>query len=81
MIPLYGFLEGDTIGLLVLAAPGDRIADLAARLCEAASLRVAPPERVRVSWRGKTLELDETVAAAGLEPLDRIDVRAERGAA
>jgi hypothetical protein len=81
VIPLYGFLEGDTIGLLVLAGAGDRIADLAARLCEAASLRVAPPERPQVCWRGRVLDLDDTVAAVGLEALDRIDVRAERGAA
>jgi hypothetical protein len=30
MIPLYGFLEGDTLGLLILAAPDDTMAKLAA---------------------------------------------------
>jgi hypothetical protein len=36
MIPLYGFLEGDTIGLLILAEEGDTIAALAQKLQDSA---------------------------------------------
>jgi hypothetical protein len=79
LIPLYGFLEGDTLGLLVLAEERDTAADLARKLGEAAALRVAPVDGARVWVRGRPLEPSVTVAAAGLRPLDRIDVRAERG--
>ena len=41
-IPLYGFLEGDTVGLLVLAEEGETILELARKLQDAASIRVAP---------------------------------------
>ena len=59
MIPLYGFLQGDTIGLLVLAQPDDTAAVLCAKLQSAAAVRVAP---------------EATVAELALQPLERIDV-------
>jgi hypothetical protein len=47
-IPLYGFLEGDTVGLLVLAEEGQTILDVARKLQDAASIRVAHREKVDV---------------------------------
>ena len=73
-IPLYGFLEGDTVGLLILASETETIAELAARLQQSARIRVAPRERVRVLYKGATLAPILTVEAAGLEPLERFDV-------
>ena len=78
MIPLYGFLEGDTIGLLVLAQADDTIATLAARLQTSAAVRVAPRERVTVLYKRRALDPHTTVAHAGLTPLDRFDVVAEK---
>jgi hypothetical protein len=75
MIPLYGFLEGDTLGLLVLAGEQDTAAELARKLQEAASLRVARAERVHVWARGARLAGNVSIAAAGLQALDRFDVR------
>jgi hypothetical protein len=75
VIPLYGFLEGDTLGLLVLADEQDSAVALAHKLQEAAALRVAPAPGARVWARGQWLEPWVTVAAAGLQPLDRFDVR------
>ena len=40
MIPLYGFLEGDLLGLLILARDDDTAAQLAERLQSAAAVRV-----------------------------------------
>jgi hypothetical protein len=77
MIPLHGFLEGDTLGLLVLAGEQDTAATLAQRVQEAAALRVAPRGRVRVWVRGRPLSESITVAAAGLQALDRFDVRVD----
>jgi len=41
VIPLYGFLEGDTLGLLVLAEEDETVLELARKLQNAANLRVA----------------------------------------
>ena len=42
MIPLYGFLEGDTLGLLLLADEQETIAQVAEKLQRSSGLRVAP---------------------------------------
>ena len=75
MIPLYGFLEGDTIGLLVLAQRDDSIAELARKLQAAARLRVAIDGPVDGGLRRQALDPHSTVADAGLQPLARFDVR------
>jgi hypothetical protein len=74
VIPLYGFLEGDTVGLLILAQPDDTIATLADKLQASAAVRVAPRSEVRVRHGNRVLDLDSTVARAGLTALDRLDV-------
>jgi hypothetical protein len=73
-IHLYGFLQGDTVGLLVLAEDGDTLEALARKLQDAASLRVAATDAVRVVYNDKTMDPTMTVAQAGLEALDRFDV-------
>jgi hypothetical protein len=75
MIPLYGFLEGDTVGLLVLAESDDSIGALAQKLQAAARLRVVIDGPVRVIYGGKTLDPQSTVADNVLQPLARFDVR------
>jgi hypothetical protein len=75
MIPLYGFLQGDTLGLVLLARPDQSMAELAADLAQAARVRVAPAAgRLAVHRRGERLPDTMTVAEARLEPLDRVDV-------
>jgi hypothetical protein len=74
MIPLYGFLQGDTIGMLVLALPGDTAADLCTKLEAASALRVAPLDRPQLVYLGRTLPPETTVAAAKMAPLQRFDV-------
>jgi Toluene-4-monooxygenase system protein B (TmoB) len=73
-VPLYGFLQGDTVGLLILADDGDTLEVLARKLQDAASLRVASRDEVRVVYNDKTMDLTMTVAQAGLQALDRFDV-------
>ena len=73
-IPLYGFLQGDVVGLLILADDADTLEVLARKLQDAASLRVAARDRVRVVYNDKTMDLTMTVAQAGLQALDRFDV-------
>jgi len=73
-LPLYGFLQGDTVGLLILAEEGDTLQALARNLQDAASLRVAARDRVQVVYNGETMDPTMTVAQAGLQALDRFDV-------
>lgn len=75
MIPLYGFLEGDVLGVLVLAGDDDTAATLVRRLQDAAALRVAPRDDVAVWFKGARLSPTTTIMAAGLRALDRFDVR------
>ena len=74
LVPLYGFLQGDTIGLLVLAEDTDTIADVAAKLQQAAAVRVAPTPRADVYYNGERLAPELTVSQVGLEALERVDV-------
>lgn len=74
MIVLYGFLEGDTMGLVVFAEPTTLVRELAAKLQQAARVRVAPHTKVKVVFAGRELIPSITVADAGIEALDRFDV-------
>jgi hypothetical protein len=78
LIPLYGFAEGDSLGLLVLVQDTDSVATLGATLAQAAAVRVAPKPRSRVRFAGKLLDPTLTVAESGLTPLARIDLVSER---
>jgi hypothetical protein len=73
-IPLYGFLQGDTLGLVILADEEDTLDALAQKLQDAASLRVARRDQVRVICNDKIMDPAITVARAGLQPLDRFEV-------
>jgi hypothetical protein len=77
VIPLYGFLAGDTIGLLILAHPDDTAETLCQKLQSAAAVRVAPLRQPVVVHRGKRLHPRETVKQAAIEALDRFDVQEE----
>jgi hypothetical protein len=75
MIPLYGFLEGDTIGLLILAEEQETLGMLAEKLQRSAAVRALSHPRVRVEIAGLRRNLSTKVAEAGLKALDRFDVR------
>lgn len=77
MIPLYGFLEGDVLGLLILADEQGTAAALARDLQTAAALRVAARDDVSVWVKGMRLDPRTTLDAAGLSALDRFDVRVD----
>ncbi|HKA15626.1 MAG TPA: toluene-4-monooxygenase system B family protein [Myxococcota bacterium] len=79
LVPLYGFLEGDTIGLILLVHEDDPIARVIARLQHSARWRVAKFENARAFHAGRELDPTATVAEAGLSALERVDVRASRG--
>ena len=74
MIPLYGFLEGDTVGVLLLAEEHTSLAELAERLQHSARLRVARKAHVSIVHAGRPLDPRLTVKQANLTALERIDV-------
>lgn len=74
LIPLYGFVRGDTLGLLVLVQETDTVAELAASLEQAASLRVPPMTRAVVYKNGAVIDATLTVAEAGFTALERVDL-------
>ena len=80
LVPLYGFVQGDTLGLLVLVRTTDTVAQLATVLQEAATMRIAPSADVFVRHRHARLDPTLTVAAAGLTALDRVELVREANA-
>jgi hypothetical protein len=76
MTPLYGFLEGDVIGLLILAEETDTMSELARKLTQSARLRVSFEDHTSsVVVQGQAIPSKVTVKQAGLTALDRFDVR------
>jgi hypothetical protein len=79
LVPLYGFVAGDTLGLLVLVRANETVAALAESLQQAAAVRVAPRPQPILLAGGRRLDPASTIAAAGLAALDRVDLIAEDG--
>jgi hypothetical protein len=75
LIPVYGFVEGDTLGILVLARSSMTVAELSAKLAGSARLRVAMTPPYALYYRGEALPEDRTVASVGIATLSRIDLR------
>ena len=76
-MPLYGFVRGDTLGLLVLVHDDDTVSDLAHSLGQAASLRVPFDGRPIVYRNGVALDPALTLAQAGFRALERVDLALE----
>jgi hypothetical protein len=76
-IPLYCFVQGDTLGLVVLAPEQESVDELAVRLSRAAAPRVSLPGPLRVLHAGRALKGDLTLIEAGVRALDRVDLVTE----
>ncbi len=75
LTPVYGFVQGDTMGVLVLARSSMTIAEVAQKLAHSARLRARTPATYEVHHQGRVLSKEQTVANAGIHALDRIDLR------
>jgi Toluene-4-monooxygenase system protein B (TmoB) len=78
-LPLYGFMEGDTIGLLIVADEHESVQSLAEKLRAAASLRVASRGEMEVVYQGIALDPAATLSQANFAPLQRFDLRRKHG--
>ena len=74
LVPIYGFLSGDSLGLVVLVHEDDAVEVVGRRLQQAANVRVAGASHFEVRHDGRVLDLRQTVLGAGIAPLDRVDV-------
>ena len=73
-VPLYGWVQGDSVVVVVLAREDQTVRELVELLCQAVSVRVSVAAPGFAWLRGKKLDPDTSVRSAGIEPLDRIDV-------
>lgn len=74
LVPLYGFVRGDSLGVLVLCKDTDSIRELAENLGQATAVRVEHRGTPRVYRCGRLLDPALTVAEVGLTALDRVDL-------
>ena len=79
LLPLYGFMEGDTIGLLIVADEQESVRSLSEKLRDAASLRADGSGYMDVVYRGIVLDPDSSLAQADFKPLQRFDLRRNHG--
>jgi hypothetical protein len=74
-LPLYGFVEGDTVGVLIVADEHESVASLAKKLRDAVSLRVATTDDMEIVYRAVALDPAITLDQAQFAPLERFDLR------
>lgn len=74
LVPLYGFVEGDSMVVVVLVQDHDSIAELTRVLAQACEIRVQTDASFVLLRDGTRLAPDVTVAEAGLTALDRVDL-------
>lgn len=79
LVPLYGFVEGDTLSVLVLAHDDMKVSEVMRMLRSSVAVRVDESGEWVLFYRGEPVPLGRTVAEAGLEALTRIDLRRREG--
>jgi hypothetical protein len=72
-------MEGDTLGLLIVADEQETVGSLAEKLRDAAGLRVDGSCCRELVYRGTVLDPEVTLAQANFKPLQRFDLRRSHG--
>jgi len=75
VLPLYGFVQGDTLGVIVLGRLEGTVRDLGENLLRATGVRVKPRGPFRIMSGEQSLDLAAPLRSIGMQPLDRIDLR------
>ena len=75
LVPLLGFVEGDSMGLLVLAHDDMTIEQVGEKLRQSARIRVDIEGTWELRVADRVPTPSSTVTEAGLRPLQRIDLR------
>jgi hypothetical protein len=74
MVPLYGFLRGDSLGLVLLVRSEEPVESIVTTLYEAAAPRVGRAPSAAVYHAGRRLDPACSIAESGIAALDRVDV-------
>lgn len=74
IVPVYGFLRGDSLGLLLLLQAEDPVASIVTCIYEAAAPRIARAPSAAVVHAGRRLDPVCSIAESGIAALDRVDV-------
>ncbi|HVV49910.1 MAG TPA: toluene-4-monooxygenase system B family protein [Polyangia bacterium] len=74
VLPLYAFVEGDTMGVVVLGRLEGTVADLGENLLRAVGVRVARRGPYQLLAGARRLDPEATLAAQALAPLERVDL-------
>jgi hypothetical protein len=75
LVPFYGFVAGDTVGVLVLAHDDMPVAQVIELVRRATAVRVAAGGPLELLYEGRVVDPALTVSRAGLRALARVDVR------
>ena len=73
-LPLYAFVAGDTMGVVVLGRPEKTVGDLAENLLRATGVRVKRRGSFHIMHHDRILDPQATLGTQGLRLLDRIDL-------
>lgn len=74
VLPLYAFVEGDTLGVVVLGRLDGTVRDLGESLLRATSVRVGRRGPFRIMSGARSLELAAPLRTLGMKLLDRVDL-------
>ena len=73
-LPLYAFVQGDSMGIVVLGRPEATVAELGEDMLRAAGVRIGRRAAFRLTAGARALELAATLGTQGLEALERVDL-------
>ena len=74
VLPLYASVQGDTMIVVVLGRLEATVRDLAENMLRATAIRVRRRATFRLMSGERSLDLDASLAAEGLQPLERVDL-------
>ena len=74
LMPVYGFVQGDTMGIVVLAHADGTTAELAEKLMQATAVRVPRRDNYKVMLGERVLDPAATLRMQGVQLLDRVDL-------
>jgi hypothetical protein len=74
VMPLYGFVQGDTMGVIVLGRLDGTVRDLGENLLRATSVRVKRRNGFAIMFGDRRLEPAALLRTLGMQPLDRVDL-------